>query len=67
MARLELLTTGEAGRLLGVGSDRVRQMEREGKLSAMRTATGLRLFDRRAVERLAAERNEGFGSKGPKR
>ena len=52
----ELLGCTDAGRLLKVGPQRVRQLERTGRLSAMRTAGGWRLFRRDDVERLAAER-----------
>jgi excisionase family DNA binding protein len=50
------LTTGEAAKVLKVSADRVRQLEAEGTLQAVRTASGVRLFERSAVEKLAAER-----------
>lgn len=52
----EALLTSEAARLLGVTSDAVRHMERRGLLPAVRTGSGVRLFDRATVERLATER-----------
>jgi excisionase family DNA binding protein len=52
------LTTGEVARLLGVSTDRVRQLDREGVLQAERTDSGLRLFDRKAAEALAARRKQ---------
>jgi excisionase family DNA binding protein len=52
----EPLTTGEAGRILEVSADRVRQLVDEGQLEAVRTPTGLRLLERGAVEALAARR-----------
>jgi len=52
----ELLTPQDAAAILGVGPQRVRQLEREGRLSATRTPAGWRLFRREDVERLAAER-----------
>ena len=52
----EFLGCTDAGRVLKVGPQRVRQLERTGRLSATRTAGGWRLFRRDEVERLAAER-----------
>ena len=46
----------EAARILGVTPATVRLMESRGELPATRTASGVRIFDRAAVERLAAER-----------
>jgi excisionase family DNA binding protein len=46
----------EAARILGVTPPTVRLMESRGELSATRTASGVRIFDRADVERLAAER-----------
>ena len=52
-----LLTGGDAGKILGVCRERVRQFEREGRLTiAAKTAPGLRLFDPAAVEVLRQER-----------
>ena len=50
-----VLTT-EAARILNVSQETVRQWERRGILPAHKTARGVRLFDRRDVERLARER-----------
>ncbi len=44
----ELLTTSDVARLLGVSSDRVRQLARTGQLPSSRTPYG-RLFDAAAV------------------
>ncbi len=55
-ATSELLTTGDAARILGVSADSVRVYERAGRLAATRTAGGVRLFTREDVERLAGER-----------
>jgi len=52
----QLLTPAEAGRLLDLTPAGVRYLERAGKLRAMRTPTGRRLFRRRDVEQLAAVR-----------
>lgn len=57
----DLMTTEEAGRLLGLSPDMVRWLEREGRLPAQRTTNGLRLFRRAAVEELAAERARAGG------
>jgi excisionase family DNA binding protein len=50
------LLTSEVARELKVAPDTVRRLERLGKLPALKTAQGVRLFDRRDVERLARER-----------
>lgn len=52
----DLMTTGEAARVLGLSPDMVRLLERNGRLPAQRTANGLRLFRRVDVEGLAAAR-----------
>jgi excisionase family DNA binding protein len=54
----QLMTAADAARLLGVVPATVRQMERDGRLPAMRTVGGIRLFQREDVERLARERFE---------
>lgn len=51
-----LLTPSEAGRILSVTPEAVRAMHRTGRLSALRTLGGRRLFLRSEVERLATER-----------
>ncbi len=53
-----LLLTNEAAYILKVAPDTVRYLERTGHLPALKTSTGVRLFDRRDVEslRLARER-----------
>lgn len=56
------LTTGAVARELGVAEATVRLMERRGELSATRTSSGIRLFDRAVVERVAYER----GARAPK-
>ena len=53
---IDLVLSGEAARILNVSVDTVRLWERLGRLPALKTATGVRLFDRRDVERLARER-----------
>ena len=55
---VDLITTGQAARALGLSPSRVNQMVAEGKLDpAQRTPLGM-LFDRAVVEKLAAERAE---------
>lgn len=50
----------EAARMLGVSTATIRNWERSGKLRpSMYTASGVRIYDRRIVERLAAERAAG--------
>lgn len=53
-----LLTTGEAGRYLGISSERVRQLERSGQLPATRTINGIRLFTSSTVEGFRRRRQQ---------
>lgn len=53
----KLLGTMDAAERLGCSTERVRQLEREGKLPAERMASGQRVFRAEDVERLAAERD----------
>lgn len=46
----KFLTVGEAARALGISADRVRQLERSNVLPALRTETGVRLFERTVIE-----------------
>jgi excisionase family DNA binding protein len=55
----DLLSVSDAARVLDVTPSTVRMMERLGKLPALRTAGGMRLFQREHVEQLAAERRAG--------
>ena len=53
----EYVQTGEAARILQLGPDMVRYLERTGRLpAAIKTERGLRLFLRRDVELLARQR-----------
>jgi len=52
----ELLTKADAARVLGITPAAVVVLEQKGKLSATRTAGGVRLFARADVEQLAAAR-----------
>jgi hypothetical protein len=56
-SRTELITTAEAARILGRTPDTVRWMARTGRIEvAVQTDAGIRLFSRRLIEALAAER-----------
>lgn len=53
----DLMTAVDAARILGLSSDMVRLLAREGRLkAAVQTVRGVRLFRRADVERPAAER-----------
>jgi excisionase family DNA binding protein len=52
----DLLTPSDAARVLGLSPDSVRVLSDSGRLPAMRTVSGRRLFRRSDVDRLAAER-----------
>ncbi len=54
--RIDFILTTEAAHVLGVSPETVRAWERLGRLPALKTARGVRLFDRLDVERLACER-----------
>jgi excisionase family DNA binding protein len=53
-----VVLTGDAAHMLGVSPATVRDYERTGRLTAIRTIRGLRLFSKRDVERLRAEREQ---------
>jgi excisionase family DNA binding protein len=50
------ISTTEAAHILLVSAETVRQWADTGRLPATRTGSGMRLFDRADVERLARER-----------
>jgi DNA-binding transcriptional MerR regulator len=50
------LLTNEVARICGVSPATVRLWERNGRLPALRTAGGVRLFARKDAERIAGER-----------
>jgi DNA-binding transcriptional MerR regulator len=54
----DLLNTSDAARILGKAAATVLYYERVGILEAQRTASGMRIFERAAVERLAAEQRK---------
>jgi len=52
----DLMTPSDAARVLGLSADSVRVLSDSGRLPALRTISGRRLFRRSDVDRLAAER-----------
>jgi DNA-binding transcriptional MerR regulator len=57
--RNDLLESADAGRILGLTPAAVRQLARRGILPVVgRTARGVRLFTREAIEELARERED---------
>jgi excisionase family DNA binding protein len=46
----------EAARVLGVAESTVRAWSDAGRLDVQRTAAGIRIFDREALKKFAAER-----------
>lgn len=52
----EILGTTDTALRLGCSAERVRQLERSGKLPAQKMKNGRRVFKADDVERLAAER-----------
>ncbi len=54
----QFLSTGDAARRLNVSSEFIRKLERSGKLVAMRTAGGQRIFRAEDIEFLASEREK---------
>jgi excisionase family DNA binding protein len=54
--RSQPITTGEASRILRVGEDTIRKWSDAGRLPAVRASSGARIFERRDVEQLAAQR-----------
>lgn len=58
------ITPGVAAKILDVGPGYVRYLVDTGKLPATRSAMGIRLIDRRAVEALAKERSVGRAGTG---
>lgn len=53
---MSLISTQDAARILNVSSETVRNLERRGLLSAIKTPRGIRIFDRSDVEKLAVKR-----------
>lgn len=53
-----LMTTGEVAKSINRSTERVRQLEREGRLPAQKTRSGLRLFRPADVALLAQQLGE---------
>jgi DNA-binding transcriptional MerR regulator len=53
---MNYILTAEAARLLDLTPNGVRVMERRGEIHAERTPSGVRLFDRTVVQRVARTR-----------
>jgi excisionase family DNA binding protein len=58
----DLMTPSDAARVLGLSADSVRVLSDSGRLPAMRTVSGRRLFRRSDVDRLAAERAQAMAA-----
>jgi excisionase family DNA binding protein len=57
----DLMTSVDAGRILGISVDMVRLLARNGRLPFMSTVRGVRLFRRADVEQLAKQRADSKG------
>lgn len=55
---MQLLTTSDAARRLGLSAAMVRWLERQGRIAAIKTASGTRLFLMSEIARYATERAE---------
>jgi DNA-binding transcriptional MerR regulator len=56
MTNAELLQASEAGRILGLSTQSVRTFALSGRLAYIQIPSGMRLYRREDVERLARER-----------
>lgn len=63
MMHESFLTVGDAARIVAVVPATIRLWERSGKLPAVRTLGGVRLFHRADVERIAAARGRRRGGR----
>lgn len=54
----QILTSAEVGKRLNLSSERVRQLEKTGRLPAIRTTNGIRLFTASAVEEFRQRREQ---------
>lgn len=59
-----LITTSPAARILELADNTVRGMARRGELPFVLTESGIRLFEREIVERIAAERKARRDAEG---
>lgn len=58
---MNLITVGEAGKILELSADSVRRLERDGVLPAIKVGKGQRLFQEGDVKRLRTEREKRNG------
>ena len=61
----DLLTPSDAARVLGLSPDSVRVLSDSGRLPALRTVSGRRLFRRGDVDSLAADRAAASAARIP--
>jgi DNA-binding transcriptional MerR regulator len=61
------LLSGDVAKILGWTPDYVRVLERTGQLHAVKTASGVRLFDRTDIERFARERANRIETRSARR
>jgi excisionase family DNA binding protein len=61
----DLLTPSDAARVLGLSPDSVRVLSDSGRLPALRTVSGRRLFRRGDVDRLASDRAAAVAARTP--
>ncbi len=59
----DYLTVGDAAKIIKVSADSIRLYEKHGKLPAVRTASGIRLFNRHDVEMFAKKRRLNLGTR----
>jgi DNA-binding transcriptional MerR regulator len=55
---IPFLAPQDVARRLGLSTSRIIQLDREGKLTALRDSAGRRLYDIEAVEQFAREREQ---------
>jgi excisionase family DNA binding protein len=58
-----LAEVGIAARRLGVSTQRVRELTRTGRIAAIRTVGGMRLYRVEDIDRLARERDAAVGAR----
>lgn len=54
----QYVTVGPASKILNCSPEWCRQLAKKGDLEAVRTETGIHLFDKQQVERFAIERSK---------
>jgi predicted site-specific integrase-resolvase len=63
---MSLITVAPAAKILDASENTVRKLARRGDLQVTLTESGIRLFEREAVERLAAERKARLAAREQK-